>query len=84
MKNFTSVPLILYESEMKHKTSIIRILLALLFMNIIIFGITIYLFMSFINSYDFYGYNQDGNGINNINTGNQGDVLNESKINYKN
>lgn len=79
-----SVPLIIYESEMKHKTNIIKGLLVLLFTIIIIFGISIYLFMSFISSYDFYGYNQNGNGVNNVNNGNQGDIINESEINNKN
>ena len=79
-----SVPLIIYENEMKHKTNIIKGLISLLFVLTIIFGIAVYLFMSFIGSYDFYGYTQDGEGINNVNTGKQGDVINESTINDKN
>lgn len=75
-----SVPLIIYESEMKHKTNIIKGLLILLSLFLVVFGITIYLFMSFIGSYDFVGYDQDGEGINNINSGSQGDIINESNI----
>lgn len=75
-----SVPLIIYESEMKHKTNIIKGLFAIILILILVFALTIYLFMSFINSYDFVGYEQDGEGINNINTGQQGDIINESTI----
>lgn len=78
-----SVPLIIYENEMKHKTRIITGLLSVLLVLLIIFGVAIYMFMSFISSYDFYGYTQDGKGINNVNTGKQGDVINESTINNK-
>lgn len=75
-----SVPLIIYESEMKHKTSIIKWLFIIIIVLIIVLSFSIYLFLSFINSYDFVGYEQDGDGINNINTGQQGDVVNGSKI----
>ena len=78
-----SVPLIIYENEMKHKTKIITGLLIALGLVLIILGVAIYMFMSFISSYDFYGYTQDGKGINNVNTGKQGDVINESTINNK-
>ena len=81
MKNKTiSIPLIVYENEMKYKTSIITKLITVLITLIICFGITIYLFISFINSYDYVEYNQDGEGFNNINSGYQGDVVNGSKI----
>lgn len=80
MKESKSVPLIIYESEMQHKTNIIKGLIALLFLLVIIFGISVYMFIAFINSYSFVGYDQDGEGINNVNTGEQGDVINESTI----
>lgn len=75
-----SVPLLVYESEMKHKTNIIKGLFAIIISLLIILGIVIYLFMSFINAHDFYSYDQDGEGINNINSGTQGDLINESTI----
>lgn len=75
-----SVPLLIYENEMQHKTNIIKGLLILLGISFLILGISIYLFMSFINAHDIASYAQDGNGINNINTGEQGDVVNESTI----
>ena len=79
-----SVPLIIYENEMQHKTNIIKGLFIMLGLSFVVLGITIYLFMSFISAYDFTSYSQDGNGINNINSGEQGDVINESDVNTKN
>lgn len=73
MKKLTAVPLPVYEQEMKFKN---RVIIMLLF----ILGVTITLFISFISSYDFVGYEQNGEGINNINSGSQGDILNESTI----
>lgn len=35
-------------------------------------------FLLFLYQYDFVSYTQDGNGYNNINTGEQGDVINGS------
>lgn len=75
-----SVPLIIYENEMQHKTNIIKGLFVMLGLSFAVLGITIYLFMSFIGSYDFTSYAQNGNGINNLNNGTQGDVINESNI----
>ena len=79
-----SVPLLIYENEMKHKTNIIKGLLGIILALIIVLGLTVYLFMSFISLYDYSKYKQDGNGINNINSGSQGDLINESNINTKN
>ena len=75
-----SVPLIIYESEINHKTNIIKGLLIIIILLILVLSIAIYQFMSFINAYDFVGYEQNGEGINNVNTGYQGDVINESTI----
>ena len=79
-----SVPLLIYENEMKHKKHIIVGLFTILGLTILVLGVAICLFIKFISSYDFYGYTQDGKGINNVNTGEQGDVINESTINNKN
>lgn len=75
-----SVPLIIYENEMQHKTNIIKGLFIILGISIVIIGIAIYLFISFINAHDFTSYDQDGNGVNNINNGKQRDIINESTI----
>lgn len=41
---------------------------------------TIFGFIWFLNQYEFLSYTQDGNGYNNINTGEQGDVINGAEI----
>ena len=70
-KTMVSVPYIAYEKEMEAKNKIIICL-------IITIILIVFMFMSFINKHDFTSYDQDGNGINNINSGTQGDVSNES------
>ena len=37
-------------------------------------------FVWYLNQYDFANYEQDGDGYNNINTGEQGDVINGAEI----
>lgn len=37
-------------------------------------------FVWFLNQYEFENYTQDGNGYNNINTGEQGDVINGTEV----
>ena len=37
-------------------------------------------FVWYLNQYDFVNYEQDGEGYNNINTGEQGDVINGAEI----
>ena len=75
-----SVPLIIYENEMKHKKHIIVGLFTILGLTILVLGVAICLFMKFINAHDFVGYNQNGNGVNSLNNGTQGDIINESTI----
>ena len=78
--NIVNVPYILYEKEMGNKNTIIKILIAAIFTLVITLALTVFMFMSFINSHDYTSYDQDGNGQNNINKGTQGDVINESTI----
>lgn len=80
MENKTTVPLILYESQMQQKTNIIKWLIATICFLILVLGIAIIMFVSFIGKYNIVSYKQDGKGINNINSGEQGDVINESTI----
>lgn len=74
--NIVNVPYILYENDIKHKEVIIKMLIGIIFSLILFIILSFYMFMSFINNYDYTSYVQDGNGQNNINTGSQGDVLN--------
>lgn len=75
-----SVPLLIYENEMRHKKHIIVGLFIILGLTILVFGIVISMFIKFINVHDFVGYNQNGNGVNSLNNGTQGDIINESTI----
>lgn len=79
-KEIVNVPYIVFEKDMEHKNSIIKMLFSIIVCLAIIIGISIYMFMMFLNNFEFTTYNQDGNGLNNINTGTQGDVVNESTI----
>ena len=78
--NIVNVPYILYEKEMVHKSSIIKMLMGIIFALVITLALTSFMFMSFINSHDYTSYYQDGNGQNNINKVTQGDVINESTL----
>ena len=74
--NIVNVPYILYEKEMTHKVSIIKMLIGVVFTLVLLFALTLFMFMKVINQYEYSAYTQDGNGQNNINTGTQGDVTN--------
>lgn len=78
--NIVNVPYILYEKEMVQKSLIIKMLIGVIFTLVIIFALTLFMFMSFINSHNYTSYDQDGNGQNNINKGIQGDVINEPTL----
>lgn len=74
-KEKTSVPYIVYEGEMarserrdKRQWIVIIVLIAALLVSNI--GWLIY-----ESQFETYTYSQDGGGLNNINTGEQGDVL---------
>ena len=83
-KGMINVPYIVYEKDMEHKNTIIKFMgVSIIFLIVAVVAIT-WMFMSFINGYDYRNYDQDGNGLNNINEGTQGDVINESNITKEN
>lgn len=77
-KTMVSVPYIAYEQDIAHKNTIIKIMGGIIFSLIIAIILTVWMFMSFISKYDYKNYDQNGDGINNINSGTQGDITNES------
>lgn len=81
MKGIKSVPMPIYENEMGHKNSVIKMLIVLIGMLCLILGISVFMFVKFISSYEYVSYTQDGSGVNNINKGTQGDIVNESTLN---
>jgi len=50
------------------------------FIVLTLWAATIGGFVVFLSQYEFESYTQDGNGYNNINTGEQGDVINGTDI----
>jgi hypothetical protein len=80
----STIPFVLYDSEIRNRNSMIKWLFGIIIALILALTLSIYLFISFISAYDFVGYEQDGEGINNINSGYQGDVVNGSKITNEN
>lgn len=50
------------------------------FVVLALWAATIGGFVAFLSQYEFESYTQDGNGYNNINTGEQGDVINGADI----
>ena len=77
-KSMVNVPFIAYEKDIEHRNSIIKFMFAIIIVLVIILGLSFYMFMSFINNFEFSKYYQEGHGLNNINEGTQGDVINES------
>lgn len=85
--NEKTVPFIAYElMQVKHERTLKRLIFALIISIVLIFASNaawLYAWMQ----YDYIAedvtsevnYVQDGRGINNINTGNQGDVVNGSE-----
>lgn len=61
----------------KKLISIIKILSISFAVAIVVIFIIIFIYLY---QYDFQSYSQDGNGYNNINTGEQGDVYNGTEI----
>lgn len=50
------------------------------FVVLALWATTIAGFVLFLNQYEFESYTQDGSGYNNINTGEQGDIVNGAEI----
>ena len=76
--SMVNVPFIAYEKEMDHKNKIVKIMGAIILALVVAIVCIVFMFMKFINAHDFKNYDQDGNGINNINEGTQSDIINES------
>ena len=77
--SIVSVPYIAYEKEIDDKNKTIRSLRNIIILLVIAIVLIDWMFLSFINKHDFTSYAQDGNGINNMNSGVQGDITNESE-----
>ena len=78
--SMVNVPFIAYEKEMSHKNTIVKIMGTIILFLVIAIICIVYMFMSFISNYDYKNYDQNGERVNNINSGQQGDIINESDI----
>lgn len=70
------VPYIVYEATMSRLERTIKRLFILIVMLIICLVGTNVAWTIYTSQYDFVGYEQDGDGINNVNFGGQGDLDN--------
>lgn len=79
-ENEKTVPFIAYElMQAKHERTVKRLFIALILSIILIFAsnmIWVYAWMQYDYESEEITYWQDGRGLNNINTGTQGDVVN--------
>jgi hypothetical protein len=81
------VPYIVYESaQVRSERHIKRLVIALVVSVILMFtsnALWLYAWCQYDYTSEEVTYSQDGEGLNNINTGTQGDVSNEPKTNDK-
>lgn len=78
MKEVT-VPSLAFELLQEVKKHARRWMIAF-FTVLVLWALTIGGFIWFLNQYEYESYTQDGEGYNNINTGEQGDVINGAEI----
>lgn len=75
-KDILSVPYIVYESSVSRLERTIKRLFILIILLILCLVGTNVAWTIYTSQYDFVGYEQDGDGINNVNFGGQGDLDN--------
>lgn len=77
-KEMVTVPYIAYEKALDDKKAVIKCMSVVIISLIVAIVLIVFFFMSFIDKHNYTSYSQDGNGLNNINSGTQGDISNES------
>lgn len=74
-KTCKDVPYIVHESaEARHERREMRLLIAVIIAVVLMFATNI-AWIVYESQFDTYSYQQDGSGLNNINTGEQGDIF---------
>ena len=74
-----AVPYIVYEGTMaRNERTVKRLIIGIIIAVILLFGSNM-AWLYVFSQYDMVSYDQDGEGINNICTGSQGNVINGSK-----
>lgn len=80
MEEKITVPYIVYESAMARSERHIRRLAIALIVAVVMIAVTNIAWLYYESQFDTVEYSQDGEGINNINTGEQGNILNGTEI----
>lgn len=79
-----NIPYIVYESTLATSERHIKRLIIALVICIVLLFVSNGLWLYYESQFDTYSYEQDGNGINSINTDSElGDILNEPEIESK-
>lgn len=71
------VPYLVFEGEMVRAERHVRRLVVALVVTIVLLFASNMAWLVYESQFDTISYQQDGEGINNVNTGTQGDLLNE-------
>lgn len=81
-EKIATVPIIIYEKERdRHERENKRWILIIVLLVVLLFvSNTIWIYVW--NQYETVAYTQDGEGINNVNIGEQGDLVNEPDSDY--
>jgi predicted metal-binding membrane protein len=80
MEEQMTVPYIVYESAMARSERHIKRLVIALIVSVVMIAVTNIAWLYYESQFDTMEYSQDGAGINNINTGEQGDILNGTEV----
>jgi predicted metal-binding membrane protein len=80
MEEQMTVPYIVHESAMARSERHIRRLVIALIVAVVMIAVTNIVWLYYESRFDTMEYSQDGAGINNINTGEQGNILNGTEV----
>lgn len=80
MEEQMTVPYIVHESAMARSERHIKRLVIALIVAVVMIAVTNIAWLYYESQFDTMEYSQDGAGINNINTGEQGNILNGTEV----
>lgn len=80
MEEQMTVPYIVHESAMARNERHIKRLVIALIVAVVMIAVTNIAWLYYESQFDTMEYSQDGAGINNINTGEQGNILNGTEV----
>lgn len=75
-----TVPYIVFEGSMARSERHIKRLVIALIIAVVMIAVTNIAWLYYESQFDTVEYSQDGAGINNINTGEQGNILNGTEV----